>query len=514
MGILINITVFVRYYLDLLIDKLFGLCYDPTREYIPPIKNPILLESATSLAKKIKKHELTSQEIVKAFIDRIHEVNPIINALVDERFNEALKEAEKIDEDIASGTIMEVDFQEKPFLGVPFTSKESTACEGLSWTFGIKKRKGKKANFDAACIKSMKQAGAILLGVSNVPQLNLWQETSNPVYGLTKNPYNTTRNVGGSSGGESSLLAAGATPLGVGTDIGGSCRIPAFMCGVFGHKITNNLVSTEGLTFRTGEETDSMVSVGPMTRFARDLAPFIKVLVGGANAGKLNLDLPVSIKKLKVYYVTDPGDSLMSPFRNEMKKVLMKAVAHLEETCDLKPQELVFQDLQYQYKIWKYWMSVEGNNFKNEINDKKGEVSPMKEILKHFTVGGDFTTATVLNLMNGYLKTANMVDMTKTLKEAFLTKLDDNSILLYPSAPFPASYHHTALIRPYNFACFAIWNAMKFPATQVPMGLNKDSLPLGIQVVAAPYQDRLCVAVAKELETAFGGYVPPTVSGQ
>lgn len=143
----------------------------------------------------------------------------------------------------------------------------------MSWTFGLKKRQGKKASFDAECVESMKKAGAILLGVSNIPQLNLWQESSNPVYGLTKNPYNTTRNVGGSSGGESSILAACGSPIGIGkklllfgsckihynsllfsllgTDIGGSCRIPAFMCGVFGHKITNNLVSTKGKNINT-----------------------------------------------------------------------------------------------------------------------------------------------------------------------------------------------------------------------------------------------------------------------
>lgn len=108
------------------------------------------------------------------------------------------------------------------------------------------KRKGKKATFDADCVASVKNAGGILLGVSNIPQLNMWQETSNPLYGLTKNPYNTTRNVGGSSGGESSILAACGSPMGIGTDIGGSCRIPAFMCGVFGHKISCDIVYLRG----------------------------------------------------------------------------------------------------------------------------------------------------------------------------------------------------------------------------------------------------------------------------
>lgn len=116
---LFQVFIYIRYYLDLLIDKLFGFYYDPQRAFIAKIKNPILLESASSLSKKIQKREITSEEVVQAFIDRIKEVNPVINAIVDDRFEEALIEAKQIDLDIASGTIQEVDFQEKPFLGKP-----------------------------------------------------------------------------------------------------------------------------------------------------------------------------------------------------------------------------------------------------------------------------------------------------------------------------------------------------------------------------------------------------------
>lgn len=107
----------LRYCLDLLIDRLFGIYFDSKRDYIPKVTNKIVLESATALAKKIQRRELTSSEVVKAFIERIHQVNPIINAIVDNRFEEALSEAQQIDADIANGTIQEVDFQDKPFLG-------------------------------------------------------------------------------------------------------------------------------------------------------------------------------------------------------------------------------------------------------------------------------------------------------------------------------------------------------------------------------------------------------------
>ncbi|XP_030768157.1 fatty-acid amide hydrolase 2-A [Sitophilus oryzae] len=512
-NILFEMFLVLRFCFDLLIDKIFGFCYklDKITKIVTKVSNPIVLESATTLARKIQKRELTSEEIVQAFIDRIKEVNTITNSIVDERFEEALKEAKQIDLDIASGTILEVDFREKPFLGIPFTTKESVACKDLAFTFGLKKRKGRKATFDADCVELLKKAGGILLGVSNIPQLNLWQETHNPVYGITNNPYDSSRNVGGSSGGESSIIAACGSPLGIGTDIGGSLRIPSFMCGIFGHKTTCNVVPIKGLTFRTGLEKDTMVVAGPMVKYAEDLIPFLKVLAG-TNVEKLHLDKPVPVQKLKVYYVTNPKDPFISPFRDEMKLIFKRTVNHFKEICDIKPEGLHFEDLKYTTKLWKYWMSQEGSNFKNDINDRQGEVNVIWEALKHFTFGGDYTTATIFNLINSLMKKVDekwAIETTNTLKEALLTKLDENSVLIYPSAPFPASYHHTALLRPYNFNLFAIWNVLKFPVTQVPMGLGKEGLPLGIQVVAAPYQDRLCIAVAKELERQFGGYVVP-----
>ncbi|XP_076254296.1 fatty-acid amide hydrolase 2-like [Rhynchophorus ferrugineus] len=502
----------LRYYFDLAIDALFGLYYCKKQESVPPTSDPLLLQSAQQLAQSIRNRKLTCQQVVQTFINRIKEVNPIINAVVDERFSEALKEATAIDDAISIGNIMETDFDNKPLLGIPFTTKESVACKGMAFTFGLKKRKGHKAHFDADCVELMKKAGAILVGVTNIPQLNLWQETSNPIYGLTKNPYNTSRNVGGSSGGEASIIASCGSPIGIGTDIGGSSRIPAFMCGLFGHKPTCNIIPIKGLTFRTGQEEDSMVVCGPITKNVADLILCLKVLAGPKRVQKLNLDEPVAIKDLKVYYVSNPRDIFVSPFRGETKYFFNRAIEMFKEVCETKPSELQFEDLKYTTKLWKYWMTQEGTNFKHDINNREGEINSIVEIVKHFTIGGDFTTATIYNLINGLMKKVNekwAKQTTEQLKKAILSKLDNNSVLIYPSAPFPASYHYTAFLRPYNFNLFSIWNVLKLPVTQVPLGLGKDGLPMGIQVVAAPFQDRLCIAVAKELEQHFGGFKEP-----
>ncbi|KAJ8916868.1 hypothetical protein NQ315_005875 [Exocentrus adspersus] len=470
-----TMLLYITYFVNLMIDKIFGYFYDSRRIQIQKCVNPIIMSSATSLARKIRNQELTSQEVVQAFINRIREVNPILNAVVDDRFEEALEEAREIDKDIQTGHILDMDYKEKPFLGVPFTTKESTAVKGLSHTFGLVRRKGRKASFDADYVSLMKQAGGICLGVTNIPQFNLWQETSNPLFGVTNNPYNTTRNVGGSSGGEASILAAGGIPVSIGTDIGGSCRIPAFMCGVFGHKPSSHLISTKGMTFRTGKEEQTMVAVGTLTRYVEDITPLLKVLVA-ENINKLKLDHPVDVKKLKIYYVTDPKDAFVCQFRDEMKSTFASAVNYFTEICSHKPQEVEFEGTKYTRKLWKFWMSKESDaNFKKDIMNREEEANPLTEVLKHFTIGGDYTTATIFNFVNTMLPCPDenwAVRETDKLRKQITEKLKDNGVLLYPSAPWPASYHHTALLRPWNFNLFAIWNVLKFPVTQVPMGLK------------------------------------------
>lgn len=234
--ILLKMIVFVRYYVDNIFNWMFSLYYTSRKESVKGINNNLLLESAVSLARKIRQGTVKSEEVVRAFIDRIKEVNFLLNAVVDNRFHDALQEANEIDRNIANKIYTEKDFQEKPFLGnsklkgcllnfsftiifflgVPFTTKESTKCKGMRHTLAIKCRIDVVADEDAEVITKMKEAGGILLAITNIPQVNMWIETSNPIYGRTNNPYNTTINVGGSSGGEGSIISACGSPFGIG----------------------------------------------------------------------------------------------------------------------------------------------------------------------------------------------------------------------------------------------------------------------------------------------------------
>lgn len=314
----------LRGLIDLFINFIFGLYYGNQKiEKIPKVEKPFLKESSVRIAKYIRHRKLTAEEVVEACIERIRGVNGILNAVTDDRFDQAIEEAREIDRKIQEGSYSEEYFQKKPFLGVPFTTKDSTACEGMLWTFGLTCRKDVRATEDADVVAQMKSAGGILLAKTNIPEFNLWQETRNSLFGQTVNPYNTTRTTGGSSGGEASLIAACGSPMGIGTDIGGSIRMPAFFCGVYGHKPSSYLISTKGLTRRTGTEKHTMVVAGPMTRHAEDLIPMLKVFVG-SNINKLKLDIPVDVTKLKYFYCEESRDVRVSPVLSEMKEAMSK----------------------------------------------------------------------------------------------------------------------------------------------------------------------------------------------
>ncbi|KAF5291400.1 hypothetical protein FQR65_LT01710 [Abscondita terminalis] len=494
------ILMTLRFYIDRLIDYVFGFYYNSKCKRVPPPNDLLILESASSLAQKIRDKTVSCEQVTRAFIKRIQEVNGIINAVVDCRFEDAIEEAKAIDDEIKKGLITIEQFNAKPLLGIPFTTKESAACKGMRNTFGLIARKNKKADEDADVVKLMKKAGAILLGVTNMPQLNMWQESDNPIYGRTNNPYDTTRNAGGSCGGDCAAIAAGCVPIAVGTDIGGSIRIPSFMCGVFGHKPTNGLIPIKGLTNKTGLEKITMITVGTLTKTANDISPLLKVLVD-ENINKLKLDDPVDLKNLQVYYVLHSDDLRISPFTKEMKNGITKVIKHFEKNSTSVPRELNIFELKY------------GGDFLLKLfRNVYFQVNVFIELLKLLFGQSNYNIGALLTLFNEYIPIKNKrwaEETTKKLAELLISKLGDSGVLIYPSAPWAASYHNASVLRPWNFYYFAIWNALKFPVTQIPIGLDSQGLPLGIQVVAAPNQDHLCIAVAKELENSFGGYVPP-----
>ncbi|XP_038059114.1 fatty-acid amide hydrolase 2-like [Patiria miniata] len=489
---------------------------------IPPVRNPLLLESASSLAKKIRSRKLKSLTIVEAYIDRIKEVNGLLNAMVSYRFSEARDEAQQIDEMLDSGQVPER-YSEKnaPFLGVPLTVKEAFSVIDQPNTSGLINRKDIVCDRDAPVVDNLRRSGCIILGVTNVSELCMWYESANFVYGRSNNPYDIRRIVGGSSGGEGCILGAAGSVIGIGSDIGGSIRMPAFFNGVFGHKPSPGVVLNSGQFPPASKERSCMLGTGPMCRFAVDLDPMLRVMAGSYGLSKLRLDAPVDLRNLRFFSM---GDDVRLNMASALDPELVEAQAqvrtYLQTKLGVTVQRLQLYRLKYTVDMWFSMMStIDTESFTHMLGNNGPRVYPLWELLKR-TVGLSSHTlpAIMLGLIEGLDKliperTQRLLAKLGKLREELENILGDDGVLIYPSHPKLAPFHNAPLLYPCNFAPTATFNMLSLPATQVPLGLSAQGLPLGIQVVANRYNDHLTLAVARELEKGFGGWAAPIGMG-
>ncbi|KAK5858669.1 hypothetical protein PBY51_002790 [Eleginops maclovinus] len=486
---------------------------------LPPVSDPLLLASATQLAKKIRRKEVSSVEVVRAYIDRIQEVNPFLNAVIKDRFDAALQEASQVDKLIEEETGGEEVLEDRlPLLGVPLSVKESFALQGMPFTTGLISRRGVVATVDAPPVALLKRAGAIPMGVTNTPELCMWCETHNHLNGITNNPYDLERIPGGSSGGEGSILAAAGAVMGVGSDIGGSIRMPCFFNGIFGHKTTPGVMSTENqyppCTGRHGE----YLSSGPMCRYAEDLRPLLKIMVG-PNAHMLSLNTKVDLKKLRFFTIPHDGGSMLTfPISKDLLEIQRKVVQRLEADLGVEVQEVSFPELRYSFQIWNTYMGLPDDNGKppqafSELMGEPGRpVWPVWELLKWMIGKSEHTLAAItlaLIEMTASKPSPFILEQKEKLQKQVDELLGTDGVFLYPSHPRVAPKHHHPLFRPFDFAYTGIINILGLPATQCPLGLNEEGLPMGLQVVAGKLQDHLTLEVALFLEKTFGGWRDP-----
>ncbi|XP_063244064.1 fatty-acid amide hydrolase 2-A isoform X2 [Bacillus rossius redtenbacheri] len=507
-------------FVQLCTHALLWIFYHGSGEQMPPIKDLLLLDTATALALKIRSQKVTSVQVMEVFISRIKEINPILNCVVDERFEAALEEAKEVDKLIQSGTKTSAEIEkETPFLGVPFSTKDCLQVKGLCHTAGLYCRKDVRAAGDAAAIAAMRKAGAIPLALTNVSEVCMWWESNNTVHGRTSNPYNTHHIVGGSSGGEACLQAAAGSAFGIGSDIGGSIRMPAFFNGIFGHKPSKGIVSNHGQYPEPVGEQDSFLGIGPMCRFATDLVPVLRI-ISGKKADLLNLDEKVDVRKLKFYYMEhDGGSHLVSPVDGEIKDALRKVVTYLDKAYGIKAQKICLGKLRLSTAIWMAKMKVKGSPpFSEQLANCKGAVNVYLELLKWFLCISKHTfigLATAITedfgVEYGSDKHVYLLDQCRQLADELQDILGTDGVFLYPTHPTPAPYHNEPLVKPFNFSYTAIVNVLGLPATHCPLGLTRDGLPVGIQVIGSLNKDRHTLAVAVELEKAFGGWVPPSI---
>ena len=478
--------------------------------------NPLLTCSGVRLAWMIRERKVSSREVVEAHIDRIRRINPTTNAVVKERFREALAEADAADERLKAPTPGGL----PPFHGVPCTIKESFALTGMPNASGLVARRDFIATEDATSVARLRAAGAIPLGVTNTSELCMWMETYNRLYGRSRNPYDPTRIVGGSSGGEGAIVGAGASPFGLGADIGGSIRMPAFFNGVFGHKPTGGMVPGTGQYPNAHGEALRYLTTGPLARRAEDLMPLLRVLAGpdgrdgGAREFRIGDETSVNPADLNVLHVE--GNGLFRVSR-ELRTTQRRAALNLARR-GARVKDVTIPGLRKSFDIWSAMLLDAGGPTFAELLGQGTPIRRAREFVGLFTRQTEHTVpAIVLSLVERLPallpeQTRRAVAAGRALRRELQDRLGDDGVMLYPSYPKAAPRHNVPLLQPLMFAYTAILNMMEFPVTQVPLGLNDRGLPLGVQVVGAPGNDHLTIAVALELEREFGGWVPPAVS--
>ncbi len=472
--------------------------------------------SGVEIGRRIRDGELSSREAVDAHIAQIERVNPALNAVVAQRFDLARQEADAADRTLAEVGSAAVG----PFHGVPCTIKECFAFEGMPNCAGLHTRAGIRATSDATAVARLRAAGAIPMGVTNTSELCMWLESNNSVYGRTRNPYDSTRIVGGSSGGEGAIVASGASPFGLGSDIGGSIRLPAFFTGVFGHKPSGGLVPATGQFPASEGEALRFLTTGPLARRAEDLMPFLRIVAGpdGADEGcepiGIGEESQVDVSGMKVVVIESARTLGATRVDPELKAAQYRAASALEA----RGANVEVRSVPALKRGFDMWATLLGESQKNhtfrEMLEDGTPKSMVWELVQYLRGQSQHTLPALVlaavepasALISGSPEKARRHG--EALKKE-LTELMGDGIILYPPFTRPAPRHDWPLATPLDFVYTGVMNVMQFPVTQVPLGLSSEGLPLGVQVVGPHGTDHRTIAVAKLLEEDLGGWVPP-----
>ncbi|XP_076377462.1 fatty-acid amide hydrolase 2-A isoform X2 [Megalopta genalis] len=513
--VLQKILKFLLFLLECLVMPLILLQSFRKQRQLPPIRNHLLLLPAAELARRIRRKQVSSEEVVKAYIKRCQDVNPMLNAIVDTRYEAAVQEARKVDEFLLCTTKTEAEIgQDMPLLGVPMTVKESIAVQGMSHTVGVKKKVLDRADEDAVVVNRVREAGAIILLVSNTPEMCLAWESNNKVTGTTWNPYDTNRTAGGSSGGEAALLSSAASIISISSDIAGSSRYPAMCCGIFGHKPSAHMICCTGhKPISSDQNWNNYFTIGTMTRYAEDL-PLMMSIVSDEDV-RLRFSQTVSLKNMKFFYLEECC-GITSGINSDMKQAIDKLRNYLEATYGVKVQQAKFNDMKYAFDIAvRSLLNMTVDDVEDEFEASRSSKILLEAIKYLFCVSR--YSLSILSygivkwvfgkLPKGYRN--KMADKAVSLKKQFEDVLGDNGVLIYPSFIGPAHYRYQMYPRVANYTYMMLYNVLGLPVTQCPMGLNSKGLPVGVQIIANTGNDQLTIAMAKEIERVFGGWQQP-----
>ena len=461
----------------------------------------LIYASATSLARAIREKQVSSFEVVEAFLHRIETVNPRLNAVVQLNAEPALTQAKQADLALARGEIIGL------LHGVPITVKDSFDTKGIISTAGTKGRASYIPQQDATAVARMCSAGAILLGKTNLPELSLAYESNNLIYGRTNNPYDLSRTPGGSSGGESAIIAAGGSPLGLGTDGFGSIRLPAHFCGIAGLKPTSGRIPFTGLLPHGFGASAKLRHVGPMARYVEDLILTLPILSGvdwrDPATIPMLLDDPgkVELKGLRVAFYTD--NSIVTPTYEIIGAV--RTAVHALADAGAIVEEARPAGIEQSYELFRDLFAADGGAGVQRLLQMAGttEIHPFVQQFGEILRPHALTTAEFGGLLVRW-------DMFRSTLLSFIENYD---VIICPVCATPA-WRHSSTITEEQFVAGSYsmtYNLTGWPGVAMRGGTSPEGLPIGVQVVARPWREDVALAVAQHLETVLGGWQRPNI---
>ena len=452
----------------------------------------LIYASATTLAQAIRAKKVSSAEVVNAYLQRIETVNPKLNAVVQLAADTARAQARAADADLTRGEI------KGPLHGVPMTIKDSLDTAGVISTVGTKGRASFVPTQDATVVARLRAAGTILLGKTKTPELTLAYETDNSIYGRTNNPYDLSRTPGGSSGGAAAIIAAGGSPLDVGSDLGGSVRLPSHFCGIAGIKPTSGRVPRTGHTPPFGMGAlDGLQTLGPMARFVKDLALTLPIIVGVDWRDPAIVPMPlgdpetVNLERLRVALHTDNGIASPSPETDKAVRAAAKTLSDAGLVVEEDRPYGIESTLEIMGKLW----SADGGAWRRRLRHKAGTIQkPEPPASPNAMSTAEFT---------------GLLEKLDEFRSDMLAFLEKHDIIICPVNAYPAMLHGTTWDSHAAFSYTITYNLTGWPAAVVRAGTSPEGLPIGAQIVARPWREDVALVVAQHIETALGGWQRP-----
>ncbi len=456
--------------------------------------------SACRQASAIRAGELRSRELLEVCLERIDAVNPAINAVVQLVAERARAEADALDREAAAGRFR------GPLHGLPLTVKDSLDTADIVSTGGTLGRRDFVPAEDAPVVARLRAAGAVLLGKTNTPELTFSAETNNLIYGRSNNPYDLERSPGGSSGASAAIVACGGASLELGSDTGGSVREPAHLCGVAGIKPTSGRTPRTGhIVPHAGGVLDSLTQIGPLARYVEDLALTLPLICGpdGCDPSVVPVAVgdpgAVELQSLRIAWYDDNG--IVTP-SDDIRQVVQKTAAALADSGlalerKLLPETRRLVDLTTEFR------QMTNAGFIMRLLQRYGTLQTGEELDGYLTADG--------------VASANHVD------PALLEEID---AARSRALGFFADYD--AILSPVSFACarphrasyadsfdewgyIQIFNLLGWPGLSVRAGSSADGLPIGVQVISAPWREDIALALGARVEKLMGGFRAPPI---